>query len=264
MKRKHKTRLLVWMLAFAIICTGVAPALALYEGEGFASPEDAAIAYLHGMRDQDLTEMMAVFAIETYVQNYDFTAQLQRMGAYIPAMDIKLPNATPMLQEANIEARKSSIAGVAINQCLVISAVDVDISVPQYFGDTDRDAQAEAFVKEMETGLQQVAWEKLEVIGAVSPQKLSEMYALEKNQENLSQSAQRIGAEEVQSVAVLFAIDRQSYLLCADAVCYGGAWYLLQMNGNIGALLSLAVYTGGVAPLSLLEVLKVGEALIVP
>ena len=63
------------------------------EGDGFDSPEDAAKAYLEGLRDLDIPRMMSAFAVESYVENFNFEALLNMLRVYMTGFDIKLPNA---------------------------------------------------------------------------------------------------------------------------------------------------------------------------
>ena len=43
-----------------------------YEGEGFDTPEDAALYYLAGLKNQDFEQMLAAFAWETQADHFDF------------------------------------------------------------------------------------------------------------------------------------------------------------------------------------------------
>ena len=49
-------------------------------------------------------------------------------------------------------------------------------------------------------------------------------------------------------MVVKLDIGGEEWYQCMDVARYGGKWYNLLFSGNIGALMGLSVYTGGLVP----------------
>jgi len=91
-------------------------------------------------------------------------------------------------------------------------------------------------------------FQSLEILGFIPPKELDERYASEENQNILSSQAERIGAEQLVSRVVLFALGGEKYLLVVDVADFGGAWRLSQFGGNLGTLLFIAPQMHGMIP----------------
>ena len=223
------------------------------EGPGYASAQEAVEAYLAALKNADLDGMMTTFALETYVENYDFEAQLERIQAYMPTMDPSLPNTNEFTSDLNRYQRMGSIANSIRYQyaTLFMSDLALNESVRAL-----EENEVAALVEQLGDPTYLEELHGLEVLEFIEPEALSDQYVSEKNQENLQRLANIYGADEVQSVGVVVQIGSQDYLLCFDAVCYDGKWYTLSLGGNIGALVSMNVTSGGVMPYNTMKTLQ--------
>ena len=86
----------------------------------------------------------------------------------------------------------------------------------------------------------------LEILRFIPPEELTEIYLSEVNQINIAQNAEIFGAEQLQSVAVLFELGGERYLLIAHVADYNGEWYIAHLGGNLGALLGLDPFAQGI------------------
>ena len=79
----------------------------VFEGAGFSSPENAVRAYLEGYRKIDVEEMISTFAIETFVNNYNFEAQVINNMTFSVILNSELayPNKSRLLARDNIYQR---------------------------------------------------------------------------------------------------------------------------------------------------------------
>lgn len=228
--------------------SGMASALPTYEGPGLATPEDAAHAYLEAAQNGDLSQMLAAFAIESYVDNYDFLAQLNRLKVYAPSLPVRLPNANPLLRDINVETRKAEVVDGIIYQLLAFHMPEMTLTAPVVFTGDDAAAHASRFAADMATNMHVLTLSSLEIGGFIPPELLSDAYTDEKNREHMDGYRQMIGADEMRSVAVKFSVGENPYILCCDAVRYGDAWFLVQLGGNIGNLLNAGRFVGGILP----------------
>jgi len=230
---------------------GESPARATCEGPGSSSAEEAALLYLDGLKSMDLPKMLSAFAVETYVDLYDFSAQLQTLGVYSPTMTIAYPSTNSLFRAINIESRRQDVMGrikmqAAAFCAIYISGFDAFATIP-FQGENAIDS-IRAFEGYLQISLDGMAFNKLVFTGFVSPSLLSDLYSDERLRQNMAQEAARFGADELQSIVAGFSIDDQSFLFCCDALRYGDKWYLESLGGHIGQLINLPVGSGGIMP----------------
>ena len=238
------------LLAVILLVSGVLSfgGTATIEGPGFATPEEAAEAYLNGLRDQDVNAMLSAFAVESYAAHYDFAALVERLKSYQPSFEMRLPGINEYTRQLNIEGRRSQLASQIIIQYLNYTAPDV---LNNYSPVILEDATAIAeFLEEFENATQDYVFADIEITGTIQPEDMSDMYLSEANQRNIALQAKTFGAEadDVENVIITFEANGHKWLFCPQAVRYDGKWYLQSLQGNIACLLGLSVYTGGITP----------------
>ena len=65
------------MLVFGLVLTlGSCGKKATIEGKGYNSPEEVIVAYAEALKSGDMAKIMAVHAVETYVDRYDLEEYL--------------------------------------------------------------------------------------------------------------------------------------------------------------------------------------------
>lgn len=235
------------LLAALLACSGTGLASApTYEGPGWATAEDAVTAYLEAMQRGDLSAMVSAFAIETYVDNYDFAAQLKRLSAYSFVSIIKVPNTNELFRSINIEARQGEAVMAVLLQMLTLHMPDRDFMSMLAFKTDTIDADVGAFVEEFAENTGSLSLETLTFGRFIPPESLSDVYESEMNQANIDRQKAIYGADEQKSVVAVFSVGSTLCALCCDAVRYGEKWYLLSMGGNIGNILGLRYSSGGI------------------
>lgn len=220
------------------------------EGSGFSTPEDAAKAYLTGLRDQDMDEMLAAFAIESYVDNYDFEASVERMQSYQMNAEIFLPNTNDYTRQLNIAARRNQITRLINFQYMLFNTPEeFNDGTPVMFSVEDTKA-VQDFVAKFEQETDNYVFEDLVITGTMPPEDLAEMYLNEKNLQNIATQAKIFGVnnDDVVNIVITFKADGKTWVFCPQAVRYDNKWYLQSSQGNLAALLGLSAYTGGIAP----------------
>lgn len=227
---------------------------------GFNSPEAAVIAYLEGLRDSDLDRMINAFALEVYIENYDFEAFLNRVRAYIPMQEVRMPNTNEFVTAMNIESRRASIIDGITFQYISLSDPDFDVSLPI----TIEEGEAGAFISHLNDNLDALDLLSLEILGFIPPEALIEIYLSEANQNILVYQAVVQGVDELVNCVAVFELDGNRYLLTVEVGNFDGQWYLLQLGGNVSALLGIGWQQQGIIPVESIDDLDLDlEALII-
>ena len=219
-----------------------------FEGEGYESPEEAVVAYLEALKKGDVEGMLATFAIETYVSEMDAQADLARMGSFQPGYGMRLPLGGEYQRQVAVAARYGQLAESLAYQWMLFSWPEGY----EEFGGTrvilTEDGAVEAFLAGLAENDAAARWQEMEVVEFVEPAELSDMYLNESNQQNIARQAAIYGCDEIVTVAVKLDIGGEEWYQCMDVARYGGKWYNLSFIGNIGLLLGLSVYSGGLVP----------------
>lgn len=221
------------------------------ESDGFASPEEAVSAYIKGLQDNDLTEMLSAFAVETYAENYSLAKMVDRLQSYQPSLGF-IPTISDFSLELNIEQRRTRITGEIRAHYLVLtnsaSINEDNAGRPVILSDgyeSGDDLVSQLFATEDETYLSDIRFEGK----FYNPADFSENYLAETNQKNLGKQAAVIDADEIKSTVAGLASAGTEFVLCMDTVRYGDRWFVLDAGGNIGSLLGIDTLHAGLLPI---------------
>ena len=215
------------------------------EGPGYASPEDAARAYLEAFRDADVEAMISTFAIESYVENYDFEASIERLRVYVITHQQSFPSNNKFTTGLNIERRRSQIADSIRLQYMSLFIPEA-INGGRSTSLTD-EQETRGFIASLGNLAYFKSMQTMEIVGFVTPESLSDSYTSESNQRIIDANMEIIGAQGLENVVARVEIDGQTYIFCFDAAEYGGKWYIHTLGGNIAMLLGMSAYDYGVA-----------------
>lgn len=214
------------------------------EGDGFETPEDAVLAYVEALQNQDINAMLQTFAIESYVEHLDWQAYVQRLQIYsFPSTPP--PADPPLFSDYSCVWRADSIAQQILMQVMTLCApdspvldfrpimLDLDVEKPADF-------QQRLFPNEM---LEPLA--SLTTGDFLPPETVAPEIEIEKFQESFQSYRQALGANELRDMALELQLNGVDYLFCPQAVRYGDRWYLCSLHGNVAVLLGVAFYAGG-------------------
>lgn len=203
---------------------------------------------MEGLRQGDVNAMLASFAVESYVENYDFDAMLERMQSYIPNQDPRFPATNGLTRGLNLQQRQGSIANQIAYQYMALCVFDDEPYTGMPISFKDSEWTMEDFPQLLGDAAYMDRLASLEVKRFVAPEKLAEMYEAEANQRTMQRNADMYGADELVSVAALVQLDGQGYLLSADVGRYGNRWYNITLMSNLAMLLGAPALSGGVLP----------------
>lgn len=249
-EQKRKTEL--WIAICLLVICVCMPILSLaeqitYEGPGWETPEDAVLFYLEGLKEQDIEKMISAYTVETCIDQFDMKAQLQRVRAYTTTMTPNMPNANKLVRAINIESRKSEIVRSILWQMLSICPIELDVSQPITFKEETVIEETSAFVDGLQSAFNSVDLSKLSPLVFVPPELISDLYMLDRNQQNIKAQASPYGVDEARSVVAVFTIENKICVLCCDAARYGDRWFMFKPGGNIAQLMGFSSLSGGMA-----------------
>ena len=219
----------------------------ILESSGYATPEDAVTAYIDGLAKNNIDEMVSSFAVETYIENFNLAAYVERLGAYITSLGF-IPSISEYADNLNLEKRKANIIDAIRYQYMTIieaACVTGDTNGSPMQFDSSAMTGSE-FLENIFPISDEEILSNVKFDGRfINPELLEENYGSQRNSNYLKDQANIAGAEEIESLAAYLEIGDVPYLLCADTVRYGDIWYVLNLGGCIGNLLRCDVYNGG-------------------
>lgn len=205
---------------------------------GYASAEDAVTAYLEAMSAGDLDGMLSTFAIDVYVEHFDFEASLDRLGFYLPhAAGLPLPPTDPLNIALDIEHRRAMVAGMVLNQYFALTDPELNDSNGQIVDD------AASFTASLESVMTSTAvasladgeFVPLDEIDAEASETLAGDRAQDVNAETLAVA----GADASEELAVRVNVGDDEAILLFRTVRYGEGWWIETLGGQFALLLSI-------------------------
>ncbi len=249
-------RVLRASLAALAVTLSVAPSVAAtsgtptYEGPGAASPEDAVTTYMDGLAAADLDAMVSSFAIETYVDNFDMRAYLERIQIYqLGAMPLYLPPDSLFTEALAVEQRHDTVFHQVLFQALRL--VDPDLEPTEGVSLTDP-AELEEFYNHLAAAA--AALDTSEAASftfvplAEVDAEAAEDYESEQNQTNLDELSGILGADEMTDLVVRFTVGGREFFAFFSVVRYGDAWWVAQLGGNFAQLVGISTLEVGAVP----------------
>lgn len=213
------------------------------EGPGYDTPEDAAKAYLEALKNQDVDAMVATFAVESYVENYDLEVMCERLQAYAPSLDMKLPTSNDYNNSLDVETRKAAIISQIEYQYFIFNVSSVDMESTLLLEDQPD------IVSNMEKETKDYVFADLEITGTMEPEDLTDIYSSESNQKTIAAQVKPYGVDEkdIATVIITFDASGKNWYFCPQLIRYEGKWYVQTLSGNLAGLLSWQPRWGGMA-----------------
>jgi len=213
------------------------------EGDGYNSPEEAALAYAKALQSCSVDEILSTFAVETYVENLDVEQYFLEYRTYTL-------NGSPFsagddyTDDLCLIQRQNMIANVLRGMYLYLADTGYPDTqnVTLLVGDDDRSADVanSLVIDNWSEILHAMQIGKTLRIGEFDPSLEQDEYFLL----SLSDQAAVFGCDEIVPIAVEITLDGTDYYLCVDAASYDGRWYNLNTHGTIAALFGDNPQTG--------------------
>lgn len=213
------------------------------EGPGFDTPEDAAKAYLEALKNQDVDAMVATFAVESYAEHYDLQAMFERLQAYTPGLEMKLPAGSTYNNELNAEGRRAFLLNQILYQYFLYNVPSANMESTSILTDNPN------LISDMEKDTKDYVFSDLKITGTMAPEELTDLYLSDDNQENIGKQVKAYGVEskDIANVVITFEADGDTWYFCPQMICYDGKWYIQTLTGNLASILGWQPSYGGLA-----------------
>lgn len=211
---------------------------------GFDTPERAVAAYLDGLKNGDLEQMLAACATDIYMERRDFALLLSRMRGF-PTSLIAVPNTNPFLRDIGRETRIRSLTQAILLQYVALLVPELTMGGDTlFFEDRKEIDEFRAYFGEERLGglasLDILALEKgSEWVG--SP----ETYRTQMNMDGMARIARTHGADGFENIVASFRVGGRQFLFFPMVCRYGDKWLITDLVGNVGNLLGVSYSTGG-------------------
>ena len=232
-------KLLVLILAFALLIPG-ALAEIRHEGPGYDTPEEAVLAYVEALNRGDVDDMLATFALETFVDNCDTDAYLLRMQSINPMAIYGVPVSGAYSRSLLINARRAQINNILMQQYMVISAALKNTVHP--LEDSAARAEMEARFADSPAN----AWEgTAQFVRWINPALVDEKLALPINLVNAAMQTAHYGADDIDWKIAHLTLGGAPAILFMQCAKYGDRWYNGELSGMPGMMMNLPVTSAG-------------------
>ena len=219
------------------------------ESEGFATPQQAAIAFLDGLKAQDWEQMLGTFSVESYAEHYDLQAYTEYTQTYVyMKQDVSLPAVNEFVKAIVIRDRKKKVEKSIRQQGkgLYFSSKYTKGQVPM---------QEDTF-HEWEDITEKMALESINVLGVITDDAVDKLVGadiIEKMRDNLApQKAALLGADQIKDCIIVYECEGESYLLFMETASYDGKWYNNEIGNGIATALGIPIEYVGAAPIELI------------
>lgn len=219
------------------------------ESEGFATPQQAAIAFLDGLKAQDWEQMLGTFSVESYAEHYDLQAYTEYTQTYVyMKQDVSLPAVNEFVKAIVIRDRKKKVEKSIRQQGKGL-----------YFSSKYTKGQApmqEDTFHEWEDITEKMALESINVLGVITDDAVDKLVGadiIEKMRDNLApQKAALLGADQIKDCIIVYECEGESYLLFMETASYDGKWYNNEIGNGIATALGIPIEYVGAVPIELI------------
>lgn len=212
------------------------------ESDGFDTPQEAAAAYLEGLKTGDTKRMLRTFCVESYARNFDMQAYMEYMQAYMFLhQDVKVPAINDFTKAMISCERREQLKEDMLAQGNTLYLWNC------YFNDIEPDQGGTSFGwAELS---KEVALDSIEIVGFILPEELIETRLFEKGKEISGRRSRFYGADQIQDCMVVFTCGGGTYCLFMEEVQYNSRWYNSSFGNNTSMSLDVYADSMGTVPL---------------
>lgn len=211
-----------------------------HESEGYDSPEAAVEAYVEALNRGDVDDMVAAFALETFMDHCDAETAMQRMQSISPVTLNTVPVNGAYSRSLLINARRAQITNSLMQQYIQISAHLDGLTAPL------QDAAARQEMLDRFANSPANAWEgNVTLEGLVNPALLTDKIAHPMNLINGALQTAYYGADDVAWEVAHLKLAGEDALLLLQCAKYGDRWFIAELSGIPGAVMGLPMNAAG-------------------
>lgn len=201
-----------------------------YEGEGFATPEEALSFYMEGFKNLDFSQILGAFAWETQIERMSLQTYFERMTAYSPAVMPRMPSVNGFMSSANVESLRANQVRYlysAIEYYILGEEAPHGMTIPF---DKDDPEAIPSFLAKFDNGRLEKLTEMTN-IRFLSPDEVTgNLFSNERNQESFRKQTAYYNADEVVNIIGIADVGKETFACCPTIARYGDRWYLLSVT----------------------------------
>lgn len=215
------------------------------EGAGFESPEKCMESYMEYMKNGDYQGMLSCYAIESFAENYDMNAYVERMQCLTPNANLIITDdefsknmSSKQIEQRVNEMIRKGIWNIAQKGLFINGTV---VSLDEY-------DSADALISDMlPSGLQNTL-STITYNGTVD--NYSETFSGDFENDSIKENEQKLmnmyGSEDFAHAVTDFSVGKNDYYLLVDVVKYNDKWYICPTDSFICSILGVPVYYGNI------------------
>ena len=215
------------------------------EGKGYKTPEEALMAYAGALKTGDLDKILATFAVESHVANFDMAKYIDHIGVYSSAGEYVLSPIDTFTRETGIIQRQYKITQLLSYMYLYVSFEGELESTVIPVNQNGEYTSASKFMKDLEIKDWMDILKEMEIGDVLEPEDLIDEDKWDKTEDVLKKREKYLGCDEITCLGLEIELDGEDYYLCPDLVCYNGKWYVLTQFGTLASLLGAPAVSGG-------------------
>ena len=209
-----------------------------YEGEGFDTPEDAALCYMAGLKNLDFEQMLSAFAWETQAENFNFKSYITRMKGIGPTVVPGMPSSNGLLFSSVVEMLRDYQIRMIYRS--IVSYVNDEVyqsKTNSIMFQTEEELK-QYFQRCDNRKIQKLA--EMDNIRFYSPDDITGgLYSIARTVERRQLLYHRYGADAVKDIVIAADIGDDVVVAAPTAVCYGDRWYLANTGGMIQSIMNI-------------------------
>ena len=209
-----------------------------YEGNGFNTPEDAALCYLAGIKNLNFDQILSAFAWETQVDHFDYKAHITRAKGTDPTYVPGMPAANALLRSAMLEQlRDEQINAICRAIELYVNDELLTSGRPTLMFKTED--EIEEYFQRCDNGkIENLA--TMENIRFYTSDDLTEgLFSSDKVQRNYLRQNAKYGADEIKDMIVAADIGENTIIIAPTVARYGAQWYLVNVFSTTQSILGI-------------------------
>lgn len=211
---------------------------AKYEGDGFDTPEDAALCYLAGIRNLDFDQILSAFAWETQADRFDYKAMITRAKGTDPTYIPGMPVCSNLSLTANTELiRDSSI--IYICRALELYINDEITQSATYALSFKEENEFMEYLQRCDNGRLEKLSEMKNIRFYTPDDATDGKFSIGRNPENFLKMTAQYGADEVVNLFITMDIGNETYVIAPSVARYGGRWYVVSIGSMISNILGI-------------------------
>ena len=223
-----------------------------YEGEGAASPEEAAAILIAGLQNQNLKQIESAYAVETFSRNLNFEENIYRMQMWNADNPYCcFPEDAEIGYELNVGCRLKKILTQIRYLYMWMSVSEENIREREWHGSESIEEYEKQIFGDKDNDI------NIEFDGTFYDGKEILENLVEMDEERWTKAKARYGAshpENIKSVAALLYINGQEYMLFMDTVQHGDKWYVEDVGGIASSFISMDATKEGLISLKDLDI----------